>query len=59
MTAKPKKPKQLVVNVRSRSQLRAWAIYWNCSEQDVRDAAISTGGMVEDVGDWIKINVAH
>lgn len=59
MTAKRKKPKQLIVDVRRRSQLRAWASYWDCSEQEVRDAARSTGGMVEDVGDWIKVNVAR
>jgi hypothetical protein len=59
MTAKRTKPKELTVNVQNRSQLRAWANYWGCTQQDVRDAARSTGGMVEDVDDWIKINVVR
>lgn len=57
MPAKRGKPKHLRVHIGKRSQIRAWAIYWGCSQQDVRDAAKSTGGMVEDVQDWLRVNV--
>lgn len=53
------KPQRLRVNIRKRSELRAWANYWGCTQQNVRDAVQISGVMVEDVQDWLKINVVR
>jgi hypothetical protein len=51
------KPQTLRVDIRKRSELRAWANHWGCTQQDVRDAVRTSGVMVEDVQDWLKTNV--
>ena len=45
------------VNIRKPSELRAWAKYWGCSQQNIRDAVQSSGVMVADVRQWLRINV--
>jgi hypothetical protein len=57
MSIKRGKPKGLLVNVNKPVELRAWAKYWGCTQLDVRDAVKASGVMVEDVQDWLKINV--
>lgn len=42
-----------------RSDIFAWAKYWHCTQQEVRDAARVAGPMIVDIQDWITINVAH
>ncbi len=59
MPVKRGKPKSLRVDVDEPSELRAWANYWGCTEQDVRDAIRTSGVMVEDVQDWLKRNVVR
>ena len=54
---KPLKPRRLRVNIYKPSELRAWAKYWGCTEQNVRDAVKISGVMVMDVDDWLKVNV--
>jgi Protein of unknown function (DUF3606) len=54
-----RKPRLLVVNINKPSELRAWASYWGCTQQDVRDAVKIDGVMVEDVQHWIKTNVVR
>ena len=49
--------KRLRVNVRNPSELRAWAKYWGCSQQNIRDAVHSSGVMVADVKDWLRVNL--
>ena len=51
------KPRGLRVNIRQPSELRACAKHLGCTQQDVRDAVKTVGVMVEDVQDWLKINV--
>ena len=59
-------------NIRKRSQEKrpsgsvyksadifAWAKYWDCTQQEVRDAARGSGVMVVDMQDWIDLNVAR
>ena len=53
------KPQRLRVNIYKLSELRAWANYWGCTQQSVRDAVRTSGVMVEDVQDWLKINVVR
>ncbi len=53
---KAKRPSGSVYNS---SDIVAWAKYWNCTQQEVRDAARSSGVMVVDMQDWIKRNVAR
>ena len=55
--SKRRKPRRLRVNVDKPSELRAWAKYWGCTQRDVRDAVKISGVMVEDVEDWLTINV--
>jgi hypothetical protein len=57
--SKRRKPKGLRVNIHNPSALRAWAKYWDCSQQDIRDAVKTSGVMVEDVHDWVKRNVVR
>ena len=45
------------VNIRKPSELRAWAKYWGCSQQNIRDAVHSSGVSVADVKHWLRINV--
>ncbi len=45
------------VNVRKPSELRAWAKYLGCSQQNIRDAVHSSGVMVADVKHWLRINL--
>ena len=59
MSIKRGKPKRRLVNINKPSELRAWAKYWDCTQQDIRDAVHASGVMVEDVRDWLKINVVH
>jgi hypothetical protein len=54
---KRRKPPRLRVNVHKPSELLAWANYWGCTQQNVRDAVKISGVMVEDVEDWLEINV--
>ena len=49
----------LWVNINKPSELRAWAGYWGCTQQDVRDAVQIDGVMVEVVQHWIKTNVVR
>jgi len=51
------KPERPLGDVYRPSDLRAWANYWGCSQQDVRDAAKHSGVAVEDMQDWLRINV--
>lgn len=51
--------KRLRVNIRKPSELRAWAKYLGCSQQNIRDAVHSSGVMVPDVRDWLRINVVR
>lgn len=41
------------------SDIVNWAKYFDCTQQEVRDAVISSGIMVVDIKDWIKRNVAR
>ena len=59
MPALRAKPPQKVVNVRKPAELRAWATYWNCSQRDIRDAVHTSGIMVVDVADWLKVNCSN
>jgi hypothetical protein len=54
---KRRKPQRLRVNVHKPTELLAWANYWGCTQQNVRDAVKISGVMVEDVEDWLEINV--
>lgn len=36
-----------------------WAKYFDCTQQEVRNAVTSSGVMVIDIKDWIKRNMAH
>jgi hypothetical protein len=54
---KPRKPRHLQVNIYRPSELRAWAKYWGCTQRDVREAVKLSGVMVNDVNDWLKVNV--
>ena len=58
-TSKRGKPQRLSVNIRKSSELRAWAKYWGCTQQDIRDAVKTSGVMVADVQDWLEINVVR
>lgn len=53
------KPQGLRVDIHKPSEVRAWANYWGCSPQNVRDAVRTSGVMVEDVQDWLKVNVVR
>lgn len=53
------KPRWLRVDVYNPYELRAWANYWGCTQQNVRDAVKTSGVMVEDVQDWLKINIVR
>jgi hypothetical protein len=57
--SKRRKPKGLRINIHKQSALRAWAKYWNCSQQDILEAVKTSGIMVEDVHDWVKRNVVR
>jgi hypothetical protein len=59
MAVKRGKPHRRLVNVNKPAQLRAWAKYFGCAQRDVRDAVATSGVTVEDVGDWIKLNVVR
>jgi len=59
MAVKRGKPQRRLVNVNKPAQLRAWAKYFGCAQRDVRDAVATCGVTVEDVGDWIKLNVVR
>ncbi len=41
------------------SDIGDWAKYFDCTQQEVRDAVIYSGVMVVDIKDWIKRNVAR
>ena len=58
MSVKHAKPKRREVNIYNSAELRAWAKYWGCTQQDIRDAVRTAGVMVMDVQDWLEINVA-
>ena len=59
MPVKRGKPQRLRIDVHKPSELRAWANYWGCTQQDVRDAVHTSGVMVEDVRDWLNRNVVR
>ena len=59
MPVKRAKRVRQLVNVKKPAELRAWAKYFGCAQQDIRDAVVSSGVTVEDVGDWIKLNVVR
>ena len=46
---KRRKPPRLRVNVLKPSEFLAWANYWGCTQQNVRDAVKISGVKVEDV----------
>ena len=52
-------PKRPLGSIYKQSELRAWAKYWNCSQQNIRDAAKVSGAMVVDIQDWLTVNVPH
>jgi hypothetical protein len=54
-----RKPQGRLVNINKPAELRAWAKYFGCAQRDVRDAVAISGVTVEDVGDWIKLNVVR
>jgi Protein of unknown function (DUF3606) len=54
-----RKPRYPLVNVHRPSELRAWAKYWRCTQQDIRDAVRTSGVMAVDVQDWLRINVVR
>jgi hypothetical protein len=56
---KRRKPQRPLVNINKPSDLRAWARYWGCSQQDVREAVKVSGVTVADVQDWLRINVVR
>lgn len=53
------KPSYRRIDIRRPAELRAWAKYWGCTPQDIRDAVKNSGVMVADVSHWLKINVAR
>ena len=57
MPVKGSKPRGTQVDVNHPSELRAWARYWGCTQQNILDAVHSSGVMVPDVEDWLRINV--
>jgi hypothetical protein len=57
MSDKRSKPLRRKVDVHNLSELRAWANYWGCTQQDIRDAVHSSGVMVPEVQDWLRNNV--
>ena len=59
MTAERSKPQRRVVDIYKLSELRAWAKYWGCTQQDVRDAVRTSGVMIDDVQEWLKIKVVR
>jgi hypothetical protein len=59
MSVKRGKPLRRLVNIHKPSELRAWAKYWHCTQQDIRDAVHFSGGVVSDVAAWLKINVVR
>ena len=59
MSATRSKPQSRIVDINKLSELRAWAKYWGCTQLDVRDAVWTSGVMVEDVQDWLVINVVR
>jgi hypothetical protein len=59
MPNKRSRPQSREVDIHKRSELRAWAKYWDCAQQDIRDAVRTSGVMAEDVQDWLKINVVR
>jgi len=59
MSDKRGKPERLLVNVNTPGELRVWAEYFGCTQQDIRDAVKSSGVAAEDVWDWLKLNVVR
>lgn len=59
MSIKRVKPQRRLVNINNPVELRAWAKYWGCSQLDIRDAVRSSGATVDDVQDWLKLNVVR
>lgn len=59
MPVKRGKRERQLVNINKPAELRAWAKYFGCAQQDIRDAVASSGVTVEDVGDWIRLNVVR
>ena len=59
MPVKRGKRERKLVNIKKPAELRAWAKHFGCAQQDIRDAVWSAGVTVEDVGDWIKVNVVR
>jgi len=57
--SKRSKAKRPTESVYRSSDILAWAKYWGCTQQEVRDAARSSGVMIVDMQDWIKLNVAR
>jgi len=53
------KPQGRLINIKKPTELRAWAKYWGCTQRDVRDALQVSGTVVEDVQDWLRINVVR
>jgi hypothetical protein len=56
---KRSKEKRPSGSVYKSSDILAWAKYWDCTQQEVRDAARYSGVMVVDMQDWINLNVAR
>ena len=59
MPVKRGKAERQRVNIKKPAELRAWAKYFGCTRQNIRDAVAASGVTVEDVGDWIKLNVVR
>jgi hypothetical protein len=59
MPVKRGKRGRQLVNVNKPTELRAWAKYFGCAQRDIRDAVATSGVTVEDVGDWIRLNVVR
>lgn len=59
MSVKRGKPLRRLVDVRKPAEIRAWAKYLHCTQQDIRDAVHASGVALEDVRDWLRINVVR
>ncbi len=59
MSDKRSKPKYLRINVNVPGELRVWAKYFGCTQQDIRDAVKASGVTAEDVHDWLRLNVVR
>jgi len=48
VSVKHAKPRRREVDIHNSAELRAWAKYWGCTQQNVRDAVKISGVMVKE-----------